>query len=98
MVSAWPLVFVPANQETMSRLAVRHRLPAMHSVLMAPENGALMTYASDQIAAYARVPYFVDRLLKGARPTDLPIEQHPASSSSSISRPPGRSGLRSLQP
>ena len=39
------------------------------------EAGALVSYSADLVALYRRVPYFVDRILRGAQPGDLPIEQ-----------------------
>ena len=41
----------------------------------AVEGGGLMSYAADQAESYRRVAYYVDRLLKGAKPADLPVEQ-----------------------
>ena len=39
------------------------------------EIGGLMSYSADEAASYARVAYYVDRILKGAKPADLPVEQ-----------------------
>jgi putative ABC transport system substrate-binding protein len=56
-------------------LALRHRLPTM---LLAKEEvsaGALMSYDSDRAELFRRSAWFVDKILKGARPGDLPVEQ-----------------------
>jgi len=55
--------------------AARHRLPDIHGYREAVQEGALMAYAPDLVAAYRQLATYVDRLFKGARPADLPIEQ-----------------------
>ena len=56
-------------------LAVKHRLPSMHERSDYVEAGGLMSYAADDDDQYRRVAYYVDRILKGAKPADLPVEQ-----------------------
>ena len=75
VVRDWPQVHWPEMQKTIHELAIRHRLPVIHSVLSAGETGALLVYASDINDNYRRAPYYVDRILRGAKPSDLPIEQ-----------------------
>jgi putative ABC transport system substrate-binding protein len=56
-------------------LAVKHRLPSMHERSDYVEAGGLLSYSADDDDQYRRVAYFVDRILKGAKPADLPVEQ-----------------------
>jgi putative ABC transport system substrate-binding protein len=56
-------------------LAARHRLPATFSDRVFVEAGGLMSYGPDLKAIFSRLATYVDRILKGAKPGDLPIEQ-----------------------
>jgi len=64
-----------SNQERITDLAIKNRLPAIYVQGMFVANGGLMSYGPDQAERYRRVAYFVDRILKGAKPADLPVEQ-----------------------
>jgi putative ABC transport system substrate-binding protein len=64
-----------ANQKRIVSLALKSRLPSMHTTREYVEAGGLMYYGADQTDSYGRVAYFVDRILKGAKPADLPVEQ-----------------------
>jgi putative tryptophan/tyrosine transport system substrate-binding protein len=55
--------------------ALQHRLPAMYSARVYVEAGGLMSYAPSFPAMWQRAAYYVDRILKGATPADLPVEQ-----------------------
>jgi putative ABC transport system substrate-binding protein len=55
--------------------ALKSRLPAMYGRKEAVEAGGLMYYGADQTESYRRVAYFVDRILKGAKPAELPVER-----------------------
>jgi putative ABC transport system substrate-binding protein len=55
--------------------AAKHRLPAMHPFRESVEAGGLMTYSVSLTDLYRRAAVFVDKILKGAKPGDLPIEQ-----------------------
>lgn len=63
------------NQERIQRAAERHRLPVMYVYQGSADNGGLIAYSPDLFAAYRRAGYIVDRILKGARPADIPVEQ-----------------------
>jgi ABC-type uncharacterized transport system substrate-binding protein len=64
------------NQRTqLVRLAAKNRLPSMHTSIEYAEAGALMAYGADRTELFRRTATYVDRILKGAKPADLPIEQ-----------------------
>jgi ABC-type uncharacterized transport system substrate-binding protein len=63
------------NQKRIVGFALKSRLPSMNSYREAVDAGGLMYYGADQVDSYRRVAYFVDRILKGAKPADLPVEQ-----------------------
>ena len=56
-------------------LAVKNRIPTISDGFQFAELGGLMFYGPDPIAPYRRVAYYVDRILKGTKPADLPVEQ-----------------------
>ena len=62
-------------QQRIHALAIRHRMPVMHYVPRNADSGGLMAYGFDDLDIYRRLPYFIDRILRGAKPSDLPIEQ-----------------------
>jgi putative ABC transport system substrate-binding protein len=55
--------------------ALKSRLPSVYGRREAVEAGGLMYYGADEADSYRRVAYYVDRILKGAKPADLPVEQ-----------------------
>jgi putative ABC transport system substrate-binding protein len=56
-------------------LALKHRLPTISDGLRFADAGGLTYYGPDQLALWRRIPDYVDRILKGAKPADLPVEQ-----------------------
>ena len=68
-----PIAF--AHRAQVAQLAVKHRLPVVGPSSVYAEGGCLMGYVPTYTAHYRRAAYFVDRILKGAKPADLPIEQ-----------------------
>ena len=56
-------------------LALKQRLPAMSPSLYFTGEGGLMSYAANLDDSYRRTAHFVERIIKGAKPADLPVEQ-----------------------
>ncbi len=63
------------NQKRMVSLALKSRLPLMCYTKETVDAGGLLYYGADESDSYRRVAYYVDRILKGAKPADLPVEQ-----------------------
>jgi putative ABC transport system substrate-binding protein len=64
-----------ANRAHIAQLAAKHRLPTSAWTRELTEAGCLMSYGASQPDVARRAAYFVDRILKGAKPADLPVEQ-----------------------
>ena len=64
-----------ANEKRIVGLVLKSRLPSMYGNRQAVDAGGLMSYGADEADSYRRVAYFVDKILKGAKPADLPVEQ-----------------------
>jgi len=63
------------DRDRIIALAAQHRLPMMSGVLSLPEAGGLMAYGVDTVDMYRRAATYVGKILKGAKPADLPVEQ-----------------------
>jgi len=64
-----------ANVKRIADFALKSRLPSVHGSRREVDVGGLMSYSADVADSYRRVAYFVDKILKGAKPADLPVEQ-----------------------
>jgi putative ABC transport system substrate-binding protein len=64
-----------ANQTRIAELAIKHRLPAIYERREFVEVGGLMSYGPDHTDLYRRAAIYVDKILKGAKSADLPVEQ-----------------------
>jgi len=69
--SGGPLI--AANGKRIADLALKSRLPSMSGSRRFVDIGGLMFYGADRADSDRRVAYFVDRILKGAKPADLPV-------------------------
>jgi putative ABC transport system substrate-binding protein len=56
-------------------LAARYRLPAIYHREDFVENGGLMSYGADELESFKRVAAIIDKILKGTKPVDIPVEQ-----------------------
>jgi putative tryptophan/tyrosine transport system substrate-binding protein len=77
---AQALVVIPnpryfQHRELIIKHATKNRLPTIYFQRIFVENGGLMSYAADYIDEYRRLAIYVDKILKGTKPADLPVEQ-----------------------
>jgi putative tryptophan/tyrosine transport system substrate-binding protein len=63
------------SQKRIVGFALKSRLPSVYAIRAAVDVGGLMYYGADLSDNYRRVAYYVDKILKGAKPADLPVEQ-----------------------
>src|SRR5664279_3986922 len=66
---------VESNRSRITSFAVKNYLPVMGEFKPMAEVGGLMSYGPNQVAMWARTAYYVDKILKGADPANLPVEQ-----------------------
>ena len=70
-----PSAWFSSHQSTIVQLAMAQRWPVVGNVSSLARYGGLFTFGADTMALARRSAYYVDRILKGAKPGDLPIEQ-----------------------
>jgi len=73
LVLSTPLFMGGARR--LAELAMRHRLPSMFGPREHAESGGLLSYGPDRTDLYLHAAVYVDKILRGARPADLPVEQ-----------------------
>ncbi len=73
LVLGHPLVIT--HRSRLAELAAQHRLPAIYPWEEVVQAGGLMSYGSRLIDGFRRLPHFVDRILRGTKPADLPVER-----------------------
>jgi len=64
-----------AERKQIVELAVKYRLPAIYTAKQFVDEGGLMSYGVDFVDIYRRAAVYVDKILKGAKPADLPVQQ-----------------------
>jgi ABC-type uncharacterized transport system substrate-binding protein len=64
-----------AHRRRLADLAITHRLPMMTAAKEYAQAGALVSYGTDYLELFRRAAAYVDKILKGAKPADLPVEQ-----------------------
>jgi len=72
-VTHYPLA--ASNQKLITELATKNRLPAIYSRRDYVESGGLMSYGADRIEPFRRAAVMVDKILKGTKPAEIPVEQ-----------------------
>ena len=78
------------HRQLIATLAARHRLPAVYSNRAYVTAGGLISYAPDVIDQFRHAAGYVDRILRGEKPAELPVQAPTNTSWRSISRPRGR--------
>ena len=71
----YPDPFLNTQSGRISAYAAKRHLPTLYQRLSTAEEGGLMAYGPNFRDRYRRVAYYVDKILKGAKPADLPVEQ-----------------------
>ena len=69
-----PDLFTATNRQSIIALAARHRLPAVHPFRYFVAGGGLMSYGTETLETYRQAAAYVDRILKGENPGDLPVQ------------------------
>jgi putative tryptophan/tyrosine transport system substrate-binding protein len=67
--------FTGSHRTELTELAANKRLPSMCETGVWTEDGCLMSYGPDLVSLYQRAAIFVDKILKGTKPADIPVEQ-----------------------
>jgi putative ABC transport system substrate-binding protein len=70
-----PSAFTVAHHDVIISVANKHRVPAAYGVTLFARSGGLMSYGVDIVDLFRRAADYVDRMLKGAKPADLPVQQ-----------------------
>jgi putative tryptophan/tyrosine transport system substrate-binding protein len=69
-----PDITTLTHRDLIVALAAKHRLPAVYSFRVFVTAGGLMSYGTDQVAMFGQTASYIDRILRGAKPADLPVQ------------------------
>ena len=69
-----PDTFLNAYRDRIIALAAQHRIPAVYALPSYPANGGLLSYGIDRVGTFRIAASYVDRILKGEKPGDLPVQ------------------------
>ncbi len=69
-----PEAFLNAHRAEVASLAARYRLPAVYPYRFFTEVGGLLSYGTDQLDQYRRAASYADRILRGEKPSELPVQ------------------------
>jgi len=69
-----PDIFIMAHRQEIIALSAQFRLPAVYTYRLFPVSGGLMSYGTDLVDLFRRAASYVDRILKGEKPADLPVQ------------------------
>jgi putative ABC transport system substrate-binding protein len=70
-----PDAFNVTNRDIIIALSARYKVPAIYNVTFYAESGGLIAYGADRAESFRQAAGYIDRILKGAKPADLPIQQ-----------------------
>jgi putative tryptophan/tyrosine transport system substrate-binding protein len=73
-VIVMPASFNTLNRDLIIALAARYRVPAIYTNSFFAESGGLISYGADYAEQFRQVAVYIDRILKGAKPADLPVQ------------------------
>jgi putative ABC transport system substrate-binding protein len=66
--------FVNSHRQTVISLAARNKIPAVYQISVFVRDGGLLSYGADDVDAYRRAATVVERILRGEKPSDLPVQ------------------------
>ena len=69
-----PELFTSVHRAPIISAAARNNVPAVYTLSLDPRDGGLLSYGVDQVDLFRRAASYVDRILRGAKPGDLPVQ------------------------